>query len=568
MNQHELTTVWGETLDRTDPLPEYPRPQLVRSSFLSLNGRWQCAFTEADAPAPEHYDREILVPFSPEAPLSGVMRQLMPKEKLWYRRTFTLDEAFLRKPRTILHFGAVDERCEVFLNGAAAGKHAGGYLPFALDVSGLVRPGENEIVVAVRDESDTSFHARGKQKLKRGGIWYTAQSGIWQTVWMENVPEQYIRALRITPDFDAGTVTVSADCGPADQKIRATALMGKRPAADGTGLSGEGVVLSLGEFRAWSPEDPYLYNLIVTCGEDAVLSYFGMRKIETRAAADGYPRIFLNGEEYFCDGLLDQGYWPDGLYTAPADEAMVFDIQTAKAAGFNTLRKHIKIEPLRWYYHCDRLGMLVWQDMVNGGSSYSPWATAYLPTLGLRFRDDSYRRFGREDPRGREEYLKETEATVALLYNSPSVVLWTAFNEGWGQFDALEMQERIRDLDSTRLIDHASGWHDQGGDLRSLHIYFRKVRFRARAARPTVLSEYGGYNLALRGHTWGSSNYGYKKFRDLESFRAAFRRLREQEIGAAKRKGLCAAIYTQLSDVEDECNGILTYDRRVNKLEE
>ena len=566
--ERNLSTVWGERLDREMPLAEYPRPQLVRNSYVCLNGRWECAFADAEQlVAPSAYDYEITVPFSPEAPLSGVGRQLQPNERLWYRRSFLLEESFFAHPHTVLHFGAVDERCEVFLNGQSVGTHAGGYLPFEFDVTQYVTVGENVLVVSVRDESDASYHSRGRQRLQSGGIWHTAQSGIWQTVWLENLPENYIRSLRITPDYDGGAVIVEVDTGYADIPVMAIASVGKKLVATAEGSSSETLVLELGQFESWSPEHPFLYDLIVTAGDDRVLSYFGMRKIEVCAGEDGYKRIFLNNSEYFCDGLLDEGYWPDGLYTAPADEALVFDIDTAKREGFNTLRKHMKIEPLRWYYHCDRRGVLVWQDLVCGGGKYSKAVTSLLPVTGMKLRDNDYQKFARSDDRGREEYIRELEATVNLLYNSPSVVLWTAFNEGWGQFDALEAEDRIHELDRTRLIDHASGWYDQGGELRSLHIYSRKLNFHPDTSRPTVLSAFGGYLLGAQGsRPWSGMGGSYRSFDSIKSLREAFGALYGGELEDAKRRGLCAAIYTQLSDVEEECNGIMTYDRRTLKL--
>lgn len=333
--------------------------------------------------------------------------------------------------------------------------------------------------------------------------------------------------------------------------------------------SGEAARIPMPDFRAWSPEDPYLYDLSVTLGEDRVESYFGMRKVEVRADRGGVKRLFLNGEPYFHSGLLDQGYWPDGLYTAPSDEALIFDIQTAKAMGFNLLRKHIKVEPMRWYYHCDRLGMLVWQDMPSGGGKYR-FSTISLPLVtGVHRRDNRYRAFARTSSRGRAEYMDELEEMVLQLFNAPSVALWVPFNEGWGQFDSTFVMERLRLLDPTRPVDPASGWHDQGeGELRSLHVYFKPFRFRRdRRGRALALSEFGGYNLRVDGHCFNQKDYGYRRLPDAAALWRDFARLYEREVLPAVPRGLCAAVYTQLSDVEDELNGLMTYDRRVVKLD-
>lgn len=554
-----MKTVWGEALDIENVLPEYPRPQLARESFLSLNGVWRYAMTKCSS-EPGEYDGDIVVPFSPEAELSGVSRSLSPGEYLWYRRAFALPEGFSRG-RVILNFGAVDQIAEVFVNGCEAGCHTGGYLPFSLDITGLLREGDNILTLRVQDTTDTSYLSRGKQKTKRGGIFYTPQSGIWQSVWLESVPEKYIHSLRIRPLYDESAVELTV-C--ADTFVT----------ADIPGYGSHTFppdiphVIPLPGFTPWSPEQPFLYGLTLTSGEDRVTSYFGMRKVEVKRAENGIARIYLNNEEYFMNGLLDQGYWSDGLYTAPSDEALVFDITEAKRLGFNTLRKHIKIESGRFYYHCDRLGMLVWQDMVNGGGKYaSPFLNGVLPFLGIRLRDDrGYSRFGREDAEGRRMFVREAMATVDVLYNHPSIVVWVPFNEAWGQFDSLEITRKLCAIDSTRLIDHASGWYDQGGgDFCSLHIYFKKLYVK-RDARAFVISEYGGYNCAVPGHMYSEVNFGYKAYPDRKALVNAYRSLMEEQVEPLKERGLCAAIYTQLSDVEEELNGMLTYDRRVNKL--
>lgn len=557
-----LTTPWGERLDENRILIEYPRPQMRRDSYLNLNGRWEYAITDSDEP-PRCWDGTILVPFSPESALSGVGRTLRPGQTLWYRREVNVPQGFIpRDGRLLLHFGAVDQEAAVYLNGVLLGRHMGGYNAFTLDATDALGP-TNTLVVRVHDDTDAGFHSRGKQKTRRGGIWYTPQSGIWQTVWMEAVPRRYIEGLRIVPLFDRSAVEVTVRCA---QPLQCEATVDGRTVPF---TSGEAARIPMPDFRAWSPEDPYLYDLSVTLGEDRVESYFGMRKVEVRADRGGVKRLFLNGEPYFHSGLLDQGYWPDGLYTAPSDEALIFDIQTAKSMGFNMLRKHIKVEPMRWYYHCDRLGMLVWQDMPSGGGKYR-FSTISLPLVtGVHRRDNRYRAFARTSSQGRAEYMDELEEMVLQLFNAPSVALWVPFNEGWGQFDSTFVMERLRLLDPTRPVDPASGWHDQGaGDLRSLHVYFKPFRFRRdRRGRALALSEFGGYNLRVDGHCFNQKDYGYRRLPDAAALWRDFARLYEREVLPAVPRGLCAAVYTQLSDVEDELNGLMAYDRRVVKLD-
>ena len=557
-----LMTPWGEHLDENCILTEYPRPQMRRDSYLNLNGRWEYAITDSDE-SPRHWDGTILVPFSPESALSGVGRSLQPGQTLWYRREVIVPQGFIPADgRLLLHFGAVDQEAAVYWNGRLLGRHMGGYNAFTLDATDALGP-RNSLVVRVHDDTDAGFHSRGKQKTRRGGIWYTPQSGIWQTVWMEAVPRHYIESLRIVPLFDQSAVEVMVRCS---QPLQCEATVDGRTVPF---TSGEPARIPMPDFRAWSPEYPYLYDLSVTLGEDRVESYFGMRKMEVRADRGGVKRLFLNGEPYFQSGLLDQGYWPDGLYTAPSDEALIYDIQTAKAMGFNLLRKHIKVEPMRWYYHCDRLGMLVWQDMPSGGGKYR-FSTITLPLVtGIHRRDNHYRAFARASSQGRGEYMDELEEMVGQLFNAPSVVLWVPFNEGWGQFDSTFVMERLRALDPTRPVDPASGWHDQGaGELRSLHVYFKPFRFRRdRRGRALALSEFGGYNLRVDGHCFNQKDYGYRRLPDAAALWRDFSRLYEREVLPAVPRGLCASVYTQLSDVEDELNGLMTYDRRVVKLD-
>ena len=562
---HALPTRFGAALDPEKVLTEYPRPQMRRESYLNLNGRWDCAITAYDE-TPASYTGTILVPFSPESPLSGVNHLLLPDERLWYRRRMSLPAGFYdpaKGDRVLLHFGAVDQTATVFANGVEVAHHVGGFTPFSADLTEALAGGDDlTIVVRVRDVTDTSYHSRGKQKMKPGGIFYTPQSGIWQTVFLERVPKTHIRSLRITPLFDEAMVELRV------RTSRPCACIARAAGQEITFSSGAACRIPMKEFRAWSPEDPYLYDLSVLAGEDRVESYFAMRKFSVGVDGQGVPRLKLNNAPYFHSGVLDQGYWSDGMLTAPSDEAMVYDIDTMKRMGFNMLRKHIKLEPLRWYYHCDRLGMLVWQDMPNGGGRYGKLAVSAPLVTGRHKKDDDYDYFARGDIAGREEFYLELTETVETLYNCPCVAMWTPFNEGWGQFDAAEAVRRIRALDNTRTIDHASGWHDQGvGDVRSLHVYFKPYRFREDTeGRAVVLSEFGGYNLRLAEHSVSGRNFGYRKYRTAEALSDAVQRLYLREILPAVPEGLCAAVYTQLSDVEEEVNGLLTYDRAVEKI--
>ena len=551
-----MKTPWTDQVDRNQPLPEYPRPQLARADWMNLNGPWDYAIT-AGTRQPAAYEGSILVPFSPEEELSGVGRSLKSGECLWYHRQVLIPAQFGGK-RLLLHFGAVDQTATVWVNDRQAGSHVGGYLPFTLDITDLIENGAADIVVRVTDDTEKSGLTRGKQRSKRGGIWYTPQSGIWQTVWMEAVPESYVKSLLITPDFDSAAVEIAAETvgnelAYAQFNGQSYLLPARIPVPD---------------FEPWCPENPKLYGFTVTCGEDLVQSYFAMRKFSVEKDEKGVPRLFLNNRPYFHNGLLDQGYWPDGLYTAPTDEAMIYDISTAKAMGFNMLRKHIKVEPLRWYYHCDRYGMLVWQDMPCGGGRYDPLIVSAPLVTNIHLRDTAYWLFGRSDSKARAQFKAELGAMVNHLVNCPCIAMWVPFNEGWGQFDAAKMHDFVRSIDPTRTIDHASGWHDQGvGQVVSRHVYFRKYAFKAdKKGRAMLLSEFGGYNHHVSGHCFNNKNFGYKNFETPAQLEIAIEDLYQRQIGPAKMEGLAAAVYTQLSDVEDELNGLMTYDRKVVKI--
>lgn len=568
-----LRTVWSEPLNPDHVLEEYPRPQFRRKDWICLNGIWEYAFTR-DKTRPLMPDGQILVPFSPESRLSGVEKRLEPGRYLWYFRHLVFQE-IPEKKRLLLHFGAVDESCGVWWNGNFLGSHQGGYLPFSFDVTDCLHTGRNTLFLRVRDDTDAGEQSRGKQTLHPSGMFYPAQSGIWQTVWMEWVPENYVEGVKITPLFDQEMVRMEFTLTrPERMKVWITGQSDSLccyvdPSEFPDGGCQVTREIPLPEFHPWSPDDPFLYEVQIQAGEDCVESYFAMRKFSVGRDGQGIPRLMLNNQPYFFNGVLDQGYWPESLYTPPSDEAMIFDIQKMKELGFNTLRKHLKVEPLRWYYHCDRLGMVVWQDMVNGGGKPFLPFVCYLPTalpfVTNKISDRMYRLFSRSGKKLRKQWERECMDTVAHLYNCPCIGLWTPFNEGWGQFDALRITEKIRKADATRPIDHASGWYDQGGgDIKSVHNYFRPLKVKPEQ-RPFVLSEYGGASCPVSGHTCTDKVYGYRACRSSEEFTSTFL-AQQQKIRELEKKGLAGAVYTQVSDVEEEMNGLYTYDRKVCKV--
>ena len=553
MKQTDLATLFTPEAARVDEPALYPRPALVRDSFFSLNGTWEfCATPASKAPA---YTESIRVPFAPESALSGIAKRYPKDTVLHYRRRFALPDGFLRD-RVILHVGAADQIARVTLNGKEIGEHRGGYLPFSFDITDALVAGENTLEITVTDELYNHVLPWGKQREDRGGMWYTPISGIWQDVWLESVPKDYIRALEITADdrgatiraegVDEGMLIVRLDNGFICEKMR-----------DGT------VRIQMDAPQLWSPESPHLYHFTLTAGEDKVSSYFACRTVTT-GVVDGVPRILLNGKPYFFHGLLDQGYFPDGIYTPAHPAAYERDILLAKSLGFNTLRKHIKIEPQRFYYDCDRLGMIVFQDMVNNGE-YSFLRDTALPTVGIKSLSDKHLH---RDKATRAAFLDAMKETVALLKNHPSICYWTIFNEGWGQFEGDAAYDILHAIDSTRIIDTASGWfRTKKSDVESPHVYFKPVKLKP-AEKPILLSEFGGYSLAVADHVFNTKKvYGYKKFEDVTAFCKALTALYENEIIPQIGKGLCGAIYTQLTDVEDEINGLATYDRKSLKVE-
>lgn len=571
-----LKTPWTDQVDPDLPWPEYPRPQMVRENWLNLNGQWDYAITRRADGQPAAFTGQILVPFPLESALSGVQRALQPDERLWYRRTFSAPESWAGQ-RVLLHFGAVDWQCAIWVNGVEIGRHTGGYDPFSFEITSALKPDENELVVAVSDPTDAEPNQRGKQVRKPGFIWYTAVSGIWQTVWLEPVPAAAITSIKLTPDLDNACLTLTAEVDPPQDglALRARAFAGERLVAEAQAEARAALTLPIENPILWTPENPFLYDFeleLIRNGVvvDQVRSYFGMRKFSLEKDSQGHPRFCLNGEPTFLYGPLDQGYWPDGLYTPPTDEALQWEIQFLKDTGFNMLRKHIKVEPARYYAHCDRLGIIVWQDMVSGGISPRPIWFVFAKLMAKMKDNRAYWRLGRENPANRAEFRSEYQRMIDALYNVVSIAIWGPFNEGWGQFDAAEIADWTQSYDPTRLVDHTSGWFDQGkGDFRSEHVYFKPLPAPAFSpGRGLVLSEFGGYSLNIPDHVWNpDKDFGYKKFTSIGALTEGYLNLLENELIPWVRAGCSGAVYTQTTDVEKEVNGFLTYDRQVEKMD-
>lgn len=551
-----LLTKWSRSFDREHPLPEYPRPQFVRDSYLSLNGTWKYVIKN-NSGRPMRYLADITVPFSPETEISGVCRALKPTEYLFYLKKFTLPDGF-NKGRVFVNFGAVDQLAAVFLNGKEVGEHKGGYTPFKFELTDYLIEGENKLEVKVQDFTDTRSYSRGKQKTKRGGIWYTAQSGIWQSVWLESTPVEHLESVKITPDYDNEQVSFEY-FGTDDVEV--LIYDGDTLIADTTDKT-----VKIPDFKSWSPESPFLYNVVFkACGE-SIKSYFGMRKFSVGVDENGIKRLFLNNKPYFHNGLLDQGYYSDGYLTPPTNQAMENDVLFAKKAGFNMLRKHIKIEPLLWYHYCDVNGIIVWQDMVNGGGEYG-LEVSVIPFVNIKLDDTNYRNFHRVEKEGRDLYYQELNETINHLYNCPCIAMWVPFNEGWGQFDSAKAYEMVKKLDPTRVVDTTSGWHDMGAsDVISKHIYFTPIKVKA-GDRPYVLSEFGGFSMKIPNHTFNDKMFGYKIYKSKVSLTNAYEKLYNNVIIPQIKKGLSATVYTQVTDVEDELNGLMTYDREIVKID-
>ncbi len=538
-----LLTRWAKDVSPDKALPEYPRPQLARKDWLNLNGLWQFSKAEASAHPPfgQELSERILVPYPIESALSGVMRH---EERMWYRRIFDVPKNWAGR-RVLLHFGAVDWEASVYLNGTPLGTHRGGYDGFDFDITdSLKSDGAQELVVGVWDPTDQGSQPRGKQVLKPGGIMYTPTSGIWQTVWIEPVAESHIASLKIVPDLDRSNVHVTVNASGAKSAAHLEVLDGDQIVAKADGETGAPLDIPLTSAKRWTPDAPFLYGLKVTLAgqnADAVESYFGMRKISLGKDKKGITRILLNDEFVFQVGPLDQGFWPDGLYTAPTDEALRWDIETTKKFGFNMSRKHVKVEPERWYYWADKLGLIVWQDMPAGDN---------------------------KTPDAKKQFEVELTRMLEGRGNHPSIVMWVIFNEGWGEFDVPRLTDLVKTLDPSRLANNASGWTGMKvGDVIDMHHYPDPASPKLEENRAAVLGEFGGLGLALPGHTWSKSSWDYRGVGGPEQLTAAYVRMLGTAWDLKENAGLCAAVYTQITDVETECNGLITYNREVVKVD-
>lgn len=562
----KIKTAWAEQINPEQVLPEYPRPIMERSDWKNLNGLWQYAIVERGARVPQQFEGEILVPFAVESALSGVGKRMDENKELIYQRTFDVPKVW-RGKQVLLHFGAVDWKADVWVNDVKVGSHTGGFTPFSFDITpALSAKGVNKLTVKVWDPADKSYQPRGKQVSNPHGIWYTPVSGIWQTVWLEPVNVKHIDNLFITPDIDRNVLTVKAErseCTPADL-LEVKVYDGIALVATGSSINGQNVEVEMpADVKLWSPDSPHLYTLKVTLKSegrvvDAVESYAAMRKYSTRRDANGIVRLELNNKALFQFGPLDQGWWPDGLYTAPSDEALRYDVQKTKDLGFNMIRKHIKVEPARWYTHCDQIGIIVWQDMPSGDRNPRWVNKAYFNDIELQ-----------RSPESEANYRKEWKEIMDYLYSYPCIGTWVPFNEAWGQFKTQEIAEWTKQYDPTRLVNPASGGnHYTCGDMLDLHNYPAPEMYLYDAQRATVLGEYGGIGLVLKDHLWEPDrNWGYVKFGSSKEATDEYVKYAEMLLDLVAR-GFSAAVYTQTTDVEIEVNGLMTYDRKVMKLDE
>lgn len=566
----KIMSPWAEKVDPKNPLPDYPRPQLTRAEWTNLNGLWDYAIVAHQSARPSDYQGKILVPFAVESALSGVGKTVGKDQELWYRTTFTAPKN-LKGKRLLLHFGAVDWEADVAINGKAMGSHKGGYDPFSFDITDqLTKSGTQEITVRVWDPSDDGPQPRGKQVKNPHGIWYTPVTGIWQTVWMEVVPESHITGLKVTPYFESQSVRIEANTVGLQNSdlLKITALDGGKEVASSTIKPGEQTVLTIPDAKIWAPGNPFLYDLKVTVIRnskvvDEVGSYFAIRKISMQPDENGIQRMLVNNKFLFQYGPLDQGWWPDGLYTAPTEEALLFDIVKTREMGFNMIRKHVKVEPARWYYHCDRLGMLVWQDMPSGDLG-----NRWEQRPGITGRETDKDR----TPESEAIFKTEWKAIMDAFYHFPSIVVWVPFNEAWGQFKTKEITEWTMKYDPTRLVNSASGGNfEPTGHIIDMHNYPDPVMPRPDIFGKTqiiVLGEFGGLGLPVADHTWqDKNNWGYQSFKNEEELLTRYKKLMTDMKPLIKR-GLSASVYTQTTDVEIETNGLMTYDRKVIKIQE
>ncbi len=554
-----LQTRWAKEVSPKNAHPEYPRPQFVREDWLNLNGLWDLAIVPRDLKQPEAFPMRILVPFPVESALSGVMKRVTENERVWYRRTFEIPRGW-RGKRVLLNFGAADFETTVWVNGRRVGEHKGGYDGFGFDITDCLVPGvANELIVAVWDPTDAGTQPRGKQVRNPHGIWYTPTSGIWQTVWLEPVSAAHLDGLKIVPDIDRELVSVTPISPPLLGKysVQLTVKDRGRTVAEAVGDAGKEIKLALKKPRLWSPDDPHLYSLtaVLKLGPktlDRVESYFGMRKISLGKDENGFTRVLLNNQPLFQIGPLDQGFWPDGLYTAPTDAALRYDIEMTRKLGFNMARKHVKVEPERWYYWCDKLGLLVWQDMPSGDKHIG----GDQPDI-------------ERSAESAHQFEQELTALIEGRRNHPCIVLWVPYNEGWGQWDTPRIVDLVKKLDPSRLVDNASGWTDRRvGDVIDLHKYPGPGAPEPEKDRASVLGEFGGLGLPIKGHTWqDEKNWGYRSFTNSAALTAAYLDLMSRLFPLIKEKGLSAAVYTQTTDVEVEVNGLMTYDRAMVKMD-
>ncbi|WP_163708753.1 glycoside hydrolase family 2 protein [Mangrovibacterium lignilyticum] len=561
----KIKTKWADEIDVNNVLPEYPRPLIEREAWKNLNGLWDYAILPVGEFEPTAFDGQILVPFAVESSLSGVQKRIDENQELWYKRSFTIPSNW-KGENIIIHFGAVDWKTEVFVNDIKIGSHQGGFTPFSFDVTAyLNKSGEQKLVVKVWDPSDKGYQPRGKQTSNPEGIWYTPVSGIWQTVWMEPVSQKYITAIRPTADIDHGRLTLELGTSGTSQGdyYKVDVYDGGKTVASTKAAADEKATIALKDAKLWSPDSPFLYDLkvaLISNGKivDEVSSYVAMREVSTKRDENGIVRLQLNNHDLFQFGPLDQGWWPDGLYTAPTDEALKYDIEKTKAWGFNMIRKHVKVEPARWYTHCDQLGILVWQDMPSGDRS-PQWQPRNYFNGNERIRSAE----------SEANYRAEWKGIMDYLYANPSVVCWVPFNEAWGQFKTKEIVEWTKNYDPSRLVNPASGGnHYQVGDMLDLHHYPGPNLFLYDAQRATVLGEYGGIGLALDNHLWTPDrNWGYVQFKTSDEVTNQYVEYGEKLLKLIK-SGFSAAVYTQTTDVEVEVNGLMTYDRKVIKIDE
>ncbi|MDR1610823.1 MAG: beta-galactosidase [Candidatus Symbiothrix sp.] len=556
----KIKTVWADQIDPQNVLPEYPRPILERRDWQNLNGLWDYAVLPAGQAEPGVFDGKILVPFAVESSLSGVQKEVGKDNELWYKRTFTVPSAWKNK-NILLHFGAVDWKADVFINDVKIGTHTGGYTPFYFDITPFLKSGEQKLVVRVWDGTNSGYQPRGKQVSKPESIWYTSVTGIWQTVWLEPVNEKHIAAVKTVPDIDKSRLSVQVDAPSGIVEVKITD--GRTIVASAKAVAGQTLELPIPDAKLWSPESPFLYDMEISLFHngkltDKVKSYCAMRKISTKRDTHEIVRLQLNNKDYFQFGPLDQGWWPDGLYTAPTDEALLYDIRKTKDYGFNMIRKHVKVEPARWYTHCDRIGILVWQDMPSGDRSPHWQSHHYFTASELQ-----------RSPESEANYRKEWKEIIDYLYSQPSIVIWVPFNEAWGQFKTPEIAEWTKTYDPSRLVNPASGgnfYHT--GDILDLHNYPGPAMYLYDPERANVLGEYGGIGLALEGHLWQPDrNWGYVQFKNSDEVTKEYIKYAGQLKNFIKN-GFSAAVYTQTTDVEIEVNGLITYDRKVIKLDE